>query len=99
MRQPGMVVDVGPGETTAQLLDQLNAVPHGTQLLLRLPRDAKALRELDDFNKLRQVAANRELQLVISSPEKTIVGLARLLGFEVDGKPAGIGTATPDPVA
>ena len=102
MRQPGMMkVDVGPGETTAQLLDQLNTVPAGTHLLLSLPKDARALRELDDFNNLRQVAATRQLHLVISSPEKTIVGLARLLGFEVDGRPAGIGTgdSTPAPAA
>lgn len=87
MRQPGMMVDVGPGETTAQLLEQLNNVPSGSHLLLRLPKDARALRELDDFNKLRQVAATRALQLVIASPEKTVVGLARLLGFEVDSRP------------
>ena len=100
MRQPGMMmVDVGPGETTAQLLDQLNTVPAGTHLLLRLPKDARALRELDDFNNLRQVAATRQLHLVISSPEKTIVGLARLLGFEVDGRPAGIGTGNGTPTA
>ena len=92
MRQPGLVLDVGPGETTAQLLEQLNTVPPGTHILLRLPRDAKALRELDDFNNLRQIAADRQLQLMVSCPEKTIVGLARLLGFEVDSKPGGADT-------
>jgi hypothetical protein len=45
------MVDVGPGETTAQLLEQLNTVPPGTHILLRLPRDAKALREWDALQK------------------------------------------------
>src|SRR5436309_2024241 len=48
MRQVGMEIDVGPEESTAQVLERLKSAPPGSQVLLRIPKDAKAMRLLDD---------------------------------------------------
>src|SRR3954471_4113126 len=95
MRQVSMDIDVGPDESTAQVLTRLKSVPPGSQILLRIPKDAKAMRALDDFNDLRKLAGDRQLSLTIASPEKTVRGLAGILGFEVEGKAAGPSGARP----
>lgn len=77
-------ISVGLDEKTEHLLTRLKKLPIGANVLIQLPRGCIALRSLDDFNDLRRLASERQLRLTFMSPEKTIKGLARILGFEFE---------------
>ncbi len=90
-------VDVGLKEATADLIGRLDAVPNGTVVRLNVPRSAVTLRTLEDYNELRALQKRRNLQITVVTPEPTIQGLARILGFEVENsKGAPKAVAVPD---
>jgi hypothetical protein len=83
--QPGdYTIDVGLHEATGDLLKRLENVPQGTKVRLNVPRDAITMRTLEDYNMLRDLQKRRQVQLTVASPEPTIIGLARIYGFEVE---------------
>jgi hypothetical protein len=83
--QPGdYSIDVGVREQTDELLKRLEDLPAGSKARLSVPRDAIALRALPDYNVLRDLQRRRQLHLTVVSPESTILGLARIYGFEVE---------------
>ena len=71
-------------EQTDELLKRLEDLPAGSKARLSVPRDAIALRALPDYNVLRDLQRRRQLHLTFVSPESTILGLARIYGFEVE---------------
>ena len=82
--QPGdYTIDVGLHEATGDLLKRLENVPQGAKVRLNVPRDAITMRSLEDYNTLRDLQKRRDLHLTVASPESTIIGLARIYGFEV----------------
>ena len=83
--QPGdYTIDVGLHEATGDLLKRLENVPSGTTVRLSVPRDAITMRTLEDYNMLRDLQKRRQVHLTVASPEPTIIGLARIYGFEVE---------------
>src|SRR5690242_52451 len=77
-------IDVGLQERMEDLLGRLEALPPGSQVRLNVPGDALALRGLEDYNLLNDLKKRRQLRLIIASPESTLIGLARIQGFEVE---------------
>ncbi len=77
-------IDVGLHEQTEDLLARVEALPVGSRVRLNVPRDAITMRTLEDYNVLRDLQKRRQLGLTVVSPEPTIIGLARIYGFEVE---------------
>ncbi|MDQ2807426.1 MAG: hypothetical protein M3Z04_11030, partial [Chloroflexota bacterium] len=92
-------IDVGIREATADLIGRLDAVPDGTVVRLNVPRSAVTLRTLEDYNELRALQKRRNLQITVVTPEPTIQGLARILGFEVENSKGGPAKAVAVPDA
>src|SRR4051794_17226157 len=83
MHQAENVVEVGSDENTASILRRGEEVSHSARGGVRGPPDATTMRTLDDFNLLRDLQRHRKYILTVVSPEQTIIGLARIYGFEV----------------
>ena len=99
MQAGDYTVDVGLKEATADLIGRLDAVPNGTVVRLNVPRSAVTLRTLEDYNELRALQKRRNLQITVVTPEPTIQGLARILGFEVENSKGGAAKAVAVPDA
>ncbi len=99
MQSGDYTVDVGLKEATGDLIKRLEAVPNGTAVRLNVPRSAVTLRTLEDYNELRALQKRRNLQITVVTPEPTIQGLARILGFEVENSKGGAPKTVPVPDA
>lgn len=92
-------IDIGVREQTGDLLRRLEGLPPGTRVRLNVPRDAVTMRTLDDYNMLRDVQKRQQIQLTVASPEATIIGLARIYGFDVENLGTGRPAEAPASVA
>ncbi len=74
---------VDPNEDLEQLIAKLKAQP-AKEVTLVLPQESRALQTLDNFYALRNAARTTGTSLSVTGGNKTIRGLAKLLGFTLD---------------
>ena len=77
-------VRVDPEEDLDSLIARLKQA-RSKDVMLALPNKTRALQTLDNFYALRKSAHDDGLNLTFSGGNKTMKGLARLLGFQVEG--------------
>ncbi len=76
-------VPVDPNEDLDQIISKIQS-QNSKDVTLVLPPETRALTELTNFYALRTAARSSNINLSFSKGNKTIRGLAKLLGFAVD---------------
>ncbi|MEI6045753.1 MAG: hypothetical protein WCS37_15510 [Chloroflexota bacterium] len=84
----GEEVRVDPNEDLDTLIARLKQA-RSKDVVLVLPSKTRALQTLDNFYALRKSARDEGLNLTFSGGNKTMKGLAKLLGFRVEGSESG----------
>lgn len=92
---------VDPSENLDQIIARLKNYP-SQDVVLVLPPDTRVLQELNNFYTLRSAVRAENINLSIAGGNKTIRGLANLLGFSIEKENAaparpGSGTGNPPP--
>ena len=77
-------VRVDPEEDSDSLIARLKQA-RSKDVVLALPNKTRALQTLDNFYALRKSARDDGLNLTFSGGNKTMKGLAKLLGFQIEG--------------
>ena len=80
------VIEVGPGDTLADLLAALERRDGAAtdRVLLWVPRGLKLLRQMEDYQALKEANRRAGVQVKILSPDARIVGMALVFGFDAE---------------
>jgi hypothetical protein len=82
-------VAVEHDESFAQIRDKIEeALRRTPNVILIIPRGAEAFHTTQDFLALGKLQWRREVRVAVATPDPTIAGLARVLGFHIVEPPA-----------
>lgn len=91
-------VSVEPDESFIQIRDKIEAALGRTpNVILVIPRDAQAFHTTQDFLALGKLQWRREVRVAVATPDPTIAGLARVLGFHIVEPPVDHPSLAGDP--
>lgn len=91
-------VAVEPDDSFAQIRDKVeDALQRTPNVILVIPRGAQAFHTTQDFLALGKLQWRREVRVAVATPDPTIAGLARVLGFYIVSPPADHPALAGDP--
>ena len=91
-------VAVEPNDFFAQIRDKVeDALQRTPNVILVIPRGAQAFHSTQDFLALGKLQWRREVRVAVATPDPTIAGLARVLGFYIVSPPANHPALAGDP--
>jgi hypothetical protein len=91
-------VTVGLDEAIQSILERVEeGWVRSPNVVLIIPRGAQAFHNTHDFLALGKLPGARQVRVSIASPDPTIAGLARVLGFHIVDVPADHPVLTQDP--
>ena len=91
-------VTVGLDEAIQSILERVEeGWVRSPNVVLIIPRGAQAFHNTHDFLALGKLPGARQVRVSIASPDPTIAGLARVLGFHIVDVPPGHPVLTQDP--
>jgi len=89
---------VGHDEAISSILSRVGeALGRTPNVVLVIPRGAEAFHTTQDFLALSKLQWSGEVRVSVASPDPTIAGLARVLGFHVIDPPEGHPALAGDP--
>ncbi|MEO8287892.1 MAG: hypothetical protein ABI670_15795 [Chloroflexota bacterium] len=91
-------VAVEQDETLSSILDRVaEALRRTPNVVLIIPRGSQAFHSTQDFLALGKLQWTGEVRVAVASPDPTIAGLARVLGFHIVDAPVGHPSIADDP--
>lgn len=91
-------VAVEHDESFAQIRDKIeDALRRTPNVILIIPRGSQAFHTTQDFLALGKLQWRREVRVAVATPDPTIAGLARVLGFHIVDPPADHPALVGDP--
>src|SRR5438105_15814672 len=91
-------VAVGQDEAISSILDHVTEVFQRTpNVVLIIPRGSQAFHTTQDFLALGKLQWTGEVRVAVASPDPTIAGLARVLGFHIVDAPPDHPSIAGDP--
>lgn len=91
-------VAVAPDDSFAQIRDKVeDALKRTPNVILVIPRGSQAFHTTQDFLALGKLQWRREVRVAVATPDPTIAGLARVLGFYIVSPPTDHPALAGDP--
>lgn len=91
-------VAVEPDESFTQIRNKIeDALRRTPNVILIIPRGAQSFHNTQDFLALGKLQWRREVRVAVATPDPTIAGLARVLGFHIVEPPADHPALAGDP--
>src|SRR4051812_28107627 len=91
-------VAVAQDEAIPTILEHVSeALSRTPNVVLIIPRGSQAFHTTQDFLALGKLQWSGETRVAVASPDPTIAGLARVLGFHIVDAPAGHPAIANDP--